>query len=825
LLIIAYNKCRPAMKFFKAFLVLAVTLLLIWALQNKIGPLPPLGKLLNPATGFWQNAEGRDINPSQSLHLPGLQDEVTIAYDEHMIPHIFAKNDHDLYYAQGYVTAHDRLWQMDIQTRSASGRLAEVIGPAALKHDRYERRMGMGYGAENTVNAMMKNPVMREVLLAYTDGVNAYIHQLKPKDYPIEFKLLDYTPEDWKPINCAYLLKLMSETLAGGSDQFAMTNNLEHFGPKIMNDLFPDYPFREDPIIPAGTKWDFKPLPIPKPSKTFLAQMGDIIHPAEKIPGIGSNNWAVSGSKTASGYPILANDPHLNLSFPSIWYQLQMSSPTVNVNGVSLPGAPMIIIGYNRRVSWGVTNVGADVLDWYQIKFKDKAKNEYWYNNRWNKVDRRIEVIKVRGQATEYDTVIYTHQGPVVYEDTLKKEKGYAENVPVGDALRWIAHDPSVDMITFYYLNRAKNYADYRKALTYFTAPAQNFIFASSDNDIAITPNGKLPLKFKDQGKYILDGSDPANDWQGWIPADQNPTVKNPPRGFVSSANQSSTDTTYPYYINWSFETYYRGKRINDRLAAMNHATVDSMRLMQTDDYSIKAQDALPAMLKYIDTSKLSKSQLKAFEMVKHWDKHFAANAIGASIFDEWWRRFYNSIWDNKFDIKGKYLKGPADDRTINLLLDEPGSKWFDNPQTPQKETCADDVNHAFYAAIDTLEHRHGNISPKWEWGRVKKTYIDHLASLPGFGSGDFIAGGTGGVINALRNSNGPSWRMVVALGPDVKGYGVFPGGESGNPVSFYYDDMLKPWQNGQLNEMLFMRSADDKKSKIIKTVKMIPGK
>ena len=813
------------MKFFKAFFTLAITLLLIWALQNKLGPLPPLGKLLNPATGFWQNAEGRHVDPSQSLNLPGLKDEVTIAYDEHMVPHIFAKNDHDLYYAQGYVTAHDRLWQMDIQTRSASGRLSEVIGPAALSHDRYERRMGMSYGAENTVNAMMQNPVMREVLLAYTDGVNAYIHQLKPKDYPIEFKLLDYAPEDWKPINCAFLLKLMSETLAGGSDQFAMTNDLVRFGAKTMNDLFPDYPFKEDPIIPVGTKWNFKPLPIPKPSKSFLAQMGDSIHPAEKIPGVGSNNWAVSGSKTANGYPILANDPHLGLSFPSIWYQLQMSSPTVNVNGVSLPGAPTVIIGYNQRVSWGVTNVGADVLDWYQIKFKDKSKNEYWYNNHWNTVKRRIEVIKIRGQATEYDTVIYTHQGPVVYDDTLKKEKGYAQNVPVGNALRWIAHDPSIDMVTFYYLNRAKNYNDYRKALTWFTAPAQNFIFASADNDIAITPNGKFPLKFKDQGKYILDGSDPANDWQGWIPADQNPTVKNPPRGFVSSNNQSSTDPSYPYYINWSFEDYYRGKRTNDRLTGMNHATADSMRLMQMDDYSIKAQDVLPTMIKYIDTSKLTKAQLKAFEIVKHWDKHFAANAIGASIFEEWWRRFFNAVWDNKFAIKGTYLKEPSADRTEKLLLTEPTSKWFDNIQTPQKETCADDVNQSFFAAIDTLEHRHGDIGPKWEWGQVKQTFVGHLASLPGFGSGNFIAGGTGGVINALRNNNGPSWRMVVQLGPKVEGYGVFPGGESGNAGSFYYDDMLKTWQNGQLNKMLFMQSPDDSEGRVKKIVKLIPEK
>ena len=641
------------MKLFKALFSVAITLVFIWALQTKFGDVPPIGKFLNPATGFWQNAEGNNIPADQTLQLDGLQGKVTIRYDEHMIPHIFAENDHDLYYAQGYVTAKDRLWEMDIQTRSASGRLAEIAGPKALDIDRYHRRMGMVYGAENTLKGMMKEPLVKVAIDAYTDGVNSYIHQLKKSDYPIEFKLLDYAPEDWKPINCAFLLKLMSETLAGGSDQFAMTNNLKRFGAKDISDLFPDYPFHESPIIPVGTKWDFKPLPIPKPSASFIAQMTDTIKPRERIPGIGSNNWAISGNKSASGYPILANDPHLNLTFPSIWYQLQLSSPTVNVYGVSLPGAPCIIIGYNQKISWGVTNVDADVLDWYQVRFKDDSKNEYWYNNKWNKVTKRIEVINIRGQKPVYDTVIYTHHGPVVYESKAQKPKDLAANVPVGNALRWVAHDESDEFMTFYLLNRGKNYADYRKALSYFTAPAQNFIFASSDKDIAITPTGRLPLKFKEQGKFIMDGSDPANDWHGFIPFEQNPTVKNPPRGFVSSANQSSADTTYPYFINWRFEQYYRAKRINDLLTVMTNATVDSMKLMQMDNYSILAQDVLPTMLKYLDTTKMDKNQLKVFDLVKNWDKHYAANSIGASFFDDWWFNFYNLTWGDKFEVKG----------------------------------------------------------------------------------------------------------------------------------------------------------------------------
>ena len=804
---------------------MAISLIFIWLLDSKFGDIPPVGAFLNPSTGFWQNAESKNILPTENLKLTGLQGKVIVEYDENRIPHIFAENDHDLYLAQGYVTARDRLWQMDIQTRSASGRLAEIVGPKALDLDRYHRRMGMVYGAENTLRGFMKNPATRVMVEAYTEGVNNYVHELRPKDYPLEFKLLDYAPEEWKPINCAFLLKLMSETLTAGSSQYAMTNDLEQFGSKTVNELFPDYPFHEDPIIPVGTKWDFRPLQIPKPSAGFLAQMNDNFKTHEKEPGVGSNNWVIGGSKTASGYPILANDPHLHLTFPSIWYQVQLSSPTVNVYGASLPGSPCIIIGYNQRISWGVTNVDADVMDWYEVKFKDQSKNEYWYNNKWNKVKKRVEVINILGQKPFVDTVLYTHHGPVVYEDTSKKPKVGHKYVPVGDALRWIAHDESNDIFTFYLLNRGKNYADYREALKYFTAPAQNFIFASADKDIAITPNGKFPLKFKDQGKFIMDGSDPANDWHGWIPADENPTVKNPPRGFVSSANQSSTDPSYPYYINWHFETYDRGKRINDLLGTMKKATVDSIRVMQADVYSMKAHDALPTMLKYLDTSKMDAPALQAFDIVKSWDYKFTANSIGASIFSTWWDEFYDMTWD-EFHIKGKYLKAPSYDETEKLLLTDPNSKWFDDLKTPGKETAADILNSSFNAAIDSMVNKQGKPGEKWQWGVFKPASINHLANIPGMGSGDFASRGTEMVIDAIRDDGvGPSWRMVVQMGPEVKGFGVFPGGESGNPGSFFYDDMFKTWKDGKLNELLFLQSPDEKSIRIKTTLTLEKSK
>lgn len=804
------------MKIFKALLAIAVTLTLIWALETKFGDLPPIAPFLNPATGFWQNAESGHTLKQRELKLQGLQNKVIIRYDEHMVPHIFAQNDHDLYFAQGYVTATDRLWQMDIQTRSAAGRLAEIVGPKALAVDEYHRRMGMVYGAENTLKEMMEDPHLRVMINAYTDGINAYIHTLWKRDYPIEFKLLDYAPEDWKPINCALLLKLMSETLAGHSDAAALTSVLKKFGPKVTNDLFPDQTMHEEPIIPAGTKWNFKPLPLPKPSADFINAITEPVLYKPKTEGIGSNNWAISGSKTASGYPILANDPHLNLTFPSIWYQVQLSAPGVNTYGVSIPGAPCVIIGYNHDISWGETNVDADVLDFYHIKFKDNQRNEYWYNHQWVKTTKRIEQIDIRGQAPVYDTVIYTKQGPVTYETVNKRPKAY-DDIPADAAVRWIAHDRSKDLLTFYLLNRAKNYDDYRKALSYYTAPAQNFIFASRNN-IAMTVNGKFPLKFRDQGKYVLDGSDAADNWQGWIPFEQNPTAKNPARGYLSSANQSSTDATYPYYLNWSFGPYERGKRINDRLAAMQKATVDSLRILQSDTYSIGAQDVLSTLISYIDESKLNAAQQEALNIVKHWNKRFDADEIGASIFNDWWLKFYEMVWD-EFDTKDHSLLYPSRDRTEQLLLKEPNSKWFDNAQTPDKETCADIVNHSFITAVNQLIKQRGKPGKSWEWGYVKSTYINHLANLPGFGAGNLIAGGSSSVVDALIDGHGPSWRMVVQMGPQVKGYGIFPGGQSGNPGSRYYNDMLKTWEAGQLKPLLFLQSPTEPSNRIQSTL------
>ncbi|MEY3679015.1 MAG: hypothetical protein RI924_1156 [Bacteroidota bacterium] len=809
------------MKPLKTVFTTLFAVLLTVTLNSKWGNIPPIGKFLDPFQGFWKNAESSNISTEVEFNTDGLREEVSVQFDNQRIPHIFANNNYDLYFTQGFITARDRLWQMDFQTRFASGRLAEVIGPKALEIDRYQRRMGMNFGAEKMVETMMADPEVAEMMKAYAAGINAYIKSLKPGDYPIEFKILDYEPENWSPLNSALLLKMMSATLAGGSDEFYMSNMLKKFGSEVMEDLFPNYPFREEPIIPVGTAWNFKPIPSPAiPADGSISTQASV-QTKVKEEGIGSNNWAVSGSKTASGLPILANDPHLDLTLPAIWYQVQLINPEQNVYGVSIPGAPGIIIGFNRKVAWGVTNVGSDVLDWYQIQFKDNNYQAYRYNNRWQATKKRIETIQVRGAEAYVDTVYYTHHGPVVYLDNQKPEKfGKAKNVPEGYALRWIAHEGSNDVRTFYLLNKAKNYDDYRKALSHFSAPAQNFIFATVDNDIAITPNGYFPLKWKGQGKFLLDGANPANEWQGRIPADQNPTVKNPPRGFVSSANQFSADPTYPYYLHWEFSGYERGKRINERLSKMSQITVDSMRYLQNDNYSIFAENVLSTFVKGISIQQLKADERKAFEIVSKWNNYYDAQEIGASIFEIWQKLLSKGIWHDEFGDDKIPMRYPSRDRTVQLILAEPASKWFDNVNTPQKETINDVLLSSFKQSVDSLHKKYGPISDQWQWGNVKHSNVPHLAKIAGFGSKTLFNGGSKTSVNALSESNGPSWRMIVALGKEPKAYGVFPGGQSGNPGSFFYDDMIDTWAEGRLNELLYLRSKNESSERIISTWK-----
>jgi penicillin amidase len=812
------------MKFLKAIVSLAVLIGLVYALDRPWGPVPALGNFLSPFTGFWQNGEKQGDSKSEIiLAVDSLQNEVTIRFDDMGVPHIFAKNDYDLFYAQGYITARDRLWQMDLQVRAASGRLSEVLGPATLELDKSSRRLGMGYGAEANLKLAMSDANSREALMGYTAGINAYINSLSPKDFPVEYKLLGYRPEPWKPINSMYMLEQMTLTLAGRSNDLQMTNALRKYGKEVVDQLFPDYPMlQESPVIPEGTQWNFKRLPVPLaiPPLDTVAYRPDATRKAKpeepKVEGLGSNNWAIGAEKSVTGYPILANDPHLELTLPSIWYQVQLHAPGINVYGVSLPGIPSVIIGFNQNVAWGVTNVDADVYDLYKIKFKDASRDFYWHENQWKPTRIREELIYVKGLAKPVkEEVIYTHHGPVTEHSNEAKDAADL-------AIKWIGHEPGNGFITFYKLNRAKNYDDYREALAHYVGPAQNFVFADNSKNIAITVNGKFPLKAKNQGKFLLDGSLASDEWNGWIPADQNPHVKNPPRGFVSSANQSSTDPSYPYYINWIFAPSERAIRINERLTAMNRANVDSLRSLQNDNFSVMGRTILPKLLSILASSPLNPSQKAAQITLADWNYQNSPESIAATIFEGWMPTLRDAIWADECRSETLPIRMPSRDRTEYLILKQPDAPWFDNVNTPKKETMDDIIVGSFIATLDTLTARHGAMSPAWQWSKIKDTEIRHLSrSLKPFDAPKLTTGGGGSIVNAITKRHGPSWRMIVELGPEPKAYGIYPGGQSGNPASPFYLNLLEKWEKGELNELLYLQSPDDPNTRLTSRIKL----
>lgn len=821
------------MKRLRAVISLLLAAAVFWGLDNRHGTFPPAGKLLNPFAGFWQNGTRGDSLPAD-LAVPGLKDEVRVAWDARHVPHIFARNDHDLYLAQGFISAYLRLWQMEFQLLYTAGRLSEIVGPIAIQQDRFNRRFGMVWAAENAVRKFHEDRKTREAVESYTAGVNAYIASLSQKSLPLEYKILDYAPEPWTGLKCALLLKSLSYTLASYNRDAAMTVTREALGEPVVEALFPFDPPLVDPVIPRGTAWDFRPVPGLKSQKEAETP-GDIAQdvrsdgePAEFLPfgtrpapEVGSNNWAVSGRLTKSGFPILCNDMHLGLTLPAIWYEIQLSAPGLNARGVSFPGAPLVIAGYNENIAWGYTNGTDDVLDWYAIKFKDGTRGEYLYDGQWRKTSVREERIKVRGGKTVVDKVIYTHHGPVV---RLEGEAG-ALNTPVDCALRWLAHDSSDEFITLDGLNRARNYDDYLKAVENWDCPSQNIIYADKEGIIAIWHSGKYPLRAKGQGRYVLDGSRPGDEWRGWIPHEQIPYAKDPGRSFVSSANQLPTDSRYPYYLGSDYAPYERGARINEILAAARDVTPADMIRMQGDVLDITARAVLPRLLGLIRGKTMTDVERRCCDELQGWDFQDRAALIAPTIFKQFWTELNTLTWNDEKKGAMKTMPWPASEVTVDFILNRPDSEFFDDKSTATKETLADIADRAFRSAVSAIEKRWGPCGPAWQWGRTKGTRIGHLARIPGLGRENVEADGDTMTINAIAATWAPSWRMVVEVGPDIRAWGIYPGGQSGNPGSKFYDDMIDGWLAGKPDELVFLKSADEPHPGVVGRTTMRGGK
>jgi penicillin amidase len=803
------------MRWLRAILAALLLTALLWVLQTRHGNVPPLGKLLDPIAGFWQNNAAGDKIPKK-LVIPGLKGRVTVVWDDRHIPHVFAANELDLFRVQGYLTARDRLWQMEFLSRYTGGRLAEIIGPQLVDMDLLQRRLGMVWGAENFIKGLDANTPMRQSIGAYCQGVNAFINSLKPADYPLEYKILDYAPGRWSALDIALLLKYMAWYLSGEGSDLAMTQTRAALGGTETDSLFPFHAPFQDPVIPTGTAWNFVPANVPAPPGTVgkggaerSRRAGHLDDPFAAV--IGSNNWAVAGKKTKSGFPILCGDPHLQLTLPSIWYEVQLSAPGINVRGVSLPGTPGVIIGFTNEVAWSMTNAGSDVLDFYKMSFRGPERREYAWAGQWRNTSVRCEVVKVRGGKAVVENVLYTHLGPVPFSEP---SSGMPDWIPVGAAMRWTGHDASGIMDALFALNRARSYGDYKTAMSRFDCPAQNVAYAGSDGRIAIRHNGKFPLRAREQGRYLLDGSSAVDEWLGWVPMDQVPHCEDPECGFVSSANQSPVDGAYPYYLGWDYASFERGARINEILSATAPLTPEDLIKMQGDALSLRARAILPRLLEILSRSELTSEEQERAGELADWDFIYRAESTEPTVFHRFWLELYKAIWDDEFKAK-KLFNGPGSDRTMELILKEPASAYFDDLTTPAKESLADIVSLAFQRALGWLGEQHGVFGPRWRWGEANPVVIGHLGRIPGLGAPPLPVSGGPGIINAASGEHGPSWRMVVEMGPTVRAWGILPGGASGNPGSRYYDSGIYDWAAGKAVELLLLKSVGEKHPRI----------
>lgn len=794
----------------------------VYAGMRPVGPLPPLGGLLDPARGVWNTAGDAVLPRKASVEIPGLEGAVAVRYDSRGVPHIFATTVEDAYRALGYVVARDRLFQLDIQTRAASGRLTELVGARALEMDESPRLLGMPRAAEQKFSAIDPHSEARRMLDAYTAGVNAYIDSLKPRDYPIEYKLLNAKPERWKPINSIHLLNRMGWTLAAGDPDHMLVRAAALVGDSAARSVFPRHTPIEEPIQPqpgwSAPHDSFKTIVAPGRPDSAAMTLSSLYRKfhtddsgAESQRAFASNNWAVSPARTKDGYALLAGDPHLELTLPSIWYEVHLVVPgELDVYGVTIPGAPAVVIGFNRNVSWTFTNTSADVMDFYRETVDDSVKpTKYMLDGQWRPLVQRVEQYRDQsGRVIHTDTVRYTHRGP------MTKEAGHWVS------MRWTVLEPSNELQALYDASRARTAREFEEGVARnFLAPAQNMLVADRNGSIAIRSTGHFPIRAGDgDGETIRDGSTSASDWKSFWPVDRYPQSFDPPQGFLASANQEPEVPRDEFgYLgtDHGFEVW-RALRINELLRANSRVTPEDMIHWQTDPGSTRADRFVPYFIAAAkiehDRGRGSAALDSAATLLAQWDRRYSLDNQRAVLFEEAMSDLSDRTWD-ELDRNGVRVATPST-AVLAELLTQPSNAWWDDRRTPDVVEDRDDIlAQSLVAAYETVTKKYGAPnSGGWRWDRIRFTNIYHLLHIPAFSALRIpVPGGTGTLTPSTGAGHyGPSWRMVVEMGPEVHAWGTFPGGQSGNPMSPRYRDHLPFWAHGELQPLIFPRSAAD---------------
>lgn len=804
---------------------------LVYVSALGVGPVAPLGPLLDPVQGVWAVAATARLPSRATATIGDLQDSVLVLYDERGVPHIFARSEEDATRALGYVVARDRLFQLEIQTRATAGTLSELFGARAVELDRAQRRLGLAFSADNEYAAMDTTERRWKLLKAYAQGVNAWIETLGPRDIPLEYRLLGATPARWEPVHTLYLARRMGYTLTYTTHELWRPRIAMLVGEEATAALFPVHSPIQEPIVPGPRReypwFDESPLPPPAAPAIRLATGSDAATEERRYSGTGtplgplsggvvamaSNNWAVAPSRSATGHALLAGDPHLDLSLPSIWYEVHLVVPgALDVYGVTIPGLPTVVIGFNRDAAWSFTNVGADVLDYYREELDDVERpSRYLVDGEWRALELRVERFRdPRGRVIATDTVYHTHRGPIrFFQDTIPLSRRWTnlEAESVTDALFRAQHARSVD--------------EYLEVMETFHPSAQNMVVADRRGSIAIRSTGRFPVRPAETRAYeIQDGRASASDWIGYRTVAEYPMARNPPQGYLASANQEPVDPAAdPRYMGVDWPSPWRAMRINRLLRGDGSVTADDMRRYQTDPGNERAEVFVPLFLRAAAAIGGAGALAEPRRLLAAWDRRYTPDATGAILFELAMDELEDRVWDELVPASSESESGrrrvaTPSEAVLWRAVNEPEGAWCDDRRSEDAvETCDDILVASLAAAYDSATARYGEPGGEgWRWGGIRTANIYHLAGIRSLSAlGIPIQGGPGN-LNPLSGdgTHGASWRMVVELGDEVRARTIYPGGQSGNPVSPWYDDRIERWSSGELDAASFPRSPDE---------------
>ena len=753
-----------------------------------------------------------------TVSAPGLSAPVSVTRDGHGVPTIEAANLDDLFFAQGYVTAQDRLFQMDLMRRAAAGELSEVVGDLALKHDRQQRILGIRAAAE--INLAQLGPEDRQQFEAYARGVNAYMAARREK-LPIEFRLLHYSPRQWEIKDSMIIAYQMVQTLST-SPRAALVREqvLAKLGPELTSDLYVNTSWRDHPPGSEQTQKQSSGTfaqRIASAAKMNIAagQNDQLWHTwlepffQDEVFPVGSNNWVVSGAHTVSGKPLLSNDMHLGHQMPNLWYEAHLRSGSFDVVGVTLPGYPYVIAGHNQRVAWGLTNVAPTVEDAYIEKFNDTG--QYLTPQGWKQPEVRRELIHIKGKNDVALDVGITRHGPIVTE----LRPGEMRKI----ALRWTLYDGIRG--PFFRIDSAQNWEQFRQACTQFDAPGQNIVYADVDGNIGYQTTGKIPIRASGDGALPVDGSDNSHDWTGYIPFDKLPSVFNPPLGIIATANGRITPDKYPYSISVEWESPWRTDRIFRVLQTEKKLSAADMLSLQNDTYSELDRFVADRIVTAVDHAKDPSPQLrKAGNLLRNWDGRMSADSAAPTI-----------ATSTRDELKHLLLEpklGPATDDAAtdndaaqlgwksyqwmqettwfeNVLTNQP-ARWLPSGISTYDELIAKAAEQALKSAPGDLE--------SWRWGVENSIAIQNpiLGKVPILrrwtGTGTNVQSGSVYCVRAVGRAHGPSERYTADLSNwDATTLNTVTG-QSGNFLSPHYMDQWQAWYRGYTFSLPFSKTA-----------------